>query len=510
MRAPIVHMLVPCVLLVSAVLLACDDGSEAGLDPVDAPFFEDGKADGAITEGSPLAIGVLRAANESSRDVLSKTSGVGLGTRTTDEILKVRNGKDKKAGTADDKPFATLAALDAVPWVGPTSLAKLVAFAQKMGLVPSAPAQSGNKLAAQASRAPWSGYWWSMQNGELVLGWSSASGRKAWSESEVRAFDACLDQYTTTCKAMMDGHLADKGRRLSPLMKFDLWVRRWLEAQHGAGGAASTLFTHAARWELDHHYIGDDPDHPHADSAGYAGKCIGWALANFDWDEPTTDRVLLGLAFEPADIKGLLASIYNGAQFFVPEDKWVGNAYHDNEGSDSAEYYDDVYPHDFVRALYATIGQGTMLEGDLEPGDGVWNYPIYKYELRPGTAKNGKVGVSATIHYADDEVGLDQVFSTNPARPDLKSRDLTFELDVPAGWDGDLAKATGGRWTGAAIDTHPDALILGLEPDWRTAIQDYKNTQMNEEVNFSLIKRLKVGGTWTPIVDVLLADYYRR
>ena len=497
-------------LLVSFAFLAagCDGGTaDSAIDPLDAPFYEDGKADSALAEGSPLALGVLRVANESTRDVLYRSSGVGLGTRTTDQILKVRNGKDKKAGTVDDVEFATLAALDAVPYVGPKALSKLVAYAQKAGFVPAA---STNTLSAETARKPWSGYWWSMQNGELVLGWDSATGRESLTEADVRAFDACLESTTATCTALMDAHLADKGRRLSPLMKFDLWVRRWLEAQNGVGGSASTLFTHAARWELDHHYIGDNPNHPHAGSAGYAGKCIGWALANFDWEEPTTEQVLLGLTFEPADIKGLLASIYNGAQFFVPDDKWLGNAFHDVEGSSSTEYYEDVYPHDFVRALFSTIGQGGMLEGDLEPGDGVWNYPIYKYELRPGAAKNNKVTVAATIYYANDEVDIDEVFSTDPARPDLKSRDLTFELDVPAGWTGDLAAATGGRWTGESVDTHPDALILGLEPSWRTEIQDYKNTQMNQEVNFPLIKRLKVGSTWMPIVDQLLADYYRR
>lgn len=35
----------------------------------------------------------------------------------------------------------------------------------------------------------------------------------------------------------------------------------------------------------------------------------------------------------------------------------------------------------FVRAVFDTIGKGAVLEGDLEPGDGGWNYPIYKYEL---------------------------------------------------------------------------------------------------------------------------------
>lgn len=95
---------------------------------------------------------------------------------------------------------------------------------------------------------------------------------------------------TTTCKKMMDGHVADQGKRLSPLMKFDLWVRRWLESKNGVGGSASTLYTHAARWELDHHYIGDNADHPHAGSAGYAGKRLG--ARELRRTEPTASRTL--------------------------------------------------------------------------------------------------------------------------------------------------------------------------------------------------------------------------
>lgn len=366
------------------------------------------------------------------------------------------------------------------------------------------------ELTAEAERTPWSGYYWSMAQGELVLGWDDGQGRRLLTPDEVRAFDACLPSYEPGCVELLGNLAGDGGRQLSPLMKFDLWVRARLEAEAGPGGSAYTAYSHAALWELEHHFIGDDTSHRYWDSRGYAGKCIGWALATMDWDEPTVDRELLGVLFRPADLKGILASIYNGAQFFVPEDQVMGTEFHDANDA-SAEAYADVHPADFVRALLLTLGEGRILEGDLEPGDGVWNYPIHRVDLawERETQDATELHVAATLHYANDEVDLDGVFSTDPERPDLLSRELTFDLEVPEGWDGDLAAATAGRWTGQAVDTHPDVLILGLEEGWRDSIYDYRTTNMNQEVNFQLLKRVRGEGGWQPVVDELLAEYYR-
>ncbi|MCC6620581.1 MAG: hypothetical protein IT385_04965 [Deltaproteobacteria bacterium] len=486
-----------------AIALACltpacadDAATSDALDPIDEAFLAaDGKADDfAIAEGSPEAAGVLRVANELAQAQLAGKSGVGLGATAAKNIAKRR-------------PFTTLAALDAVPYVGKASFTKLVAYATAHGYVVTT--AGGGERAARATRTGWSGYWWSMQNGELALGWSG-NGRKAWSESDALRFDACLAQTTPSCTTLIAQMGADKGRKLSPLMKFDLYVRNRLAAQGGGlASAPATAFAHATKTELDIHYIGDDTAHRYWDSRGYAGKCIGWALSTMFHDEPTKDVELAGVVFTPADIKGILAAIYNGAQFFVPEDMALGQEYHDANDA-SPEAYADVLPHDLFRALAATIDRGTMLEADLDPGDGVWNYPIHAYDVAWDAPAGGVVAGTLVLHLADDEVASDGVFSTNPARPDLKARTLDFELDVPAGWAGDLAAATGGRWVGEAVDSHPDAVLMGLEDGWRQSIYDYSGTQMKTEVNFQLIKREKVGTRWVPIVDRLLGDYYAR
>jgi hypothetical protein len=477
-------------------ITACADGTDTPADPADDSFLSaEGKTDDfAIAEGSLEAEGVLRVANELTRSKLSASSGVGLGDRVAKNIVAAR-------------PFTTLKALDAVPYVGKVAFDKLVKWARNNGFIPT---RTANYHTARTQRTPWSGYWWSMLHGELALGWSNSEGRKVWTEAEARAFDACLAQNTSTCNQLITRMAADKGRALSPLMKFDLYVRNRVASQYGGlGNAPASAFSRATKTELDIHYIGSNTNHRFWDSRGYAGKCIGWALAAMVHDEPVKTVELHGVVFTPADIKGLLSAIYNGAQFFVPEDMVMGTEYRDNGESTQADY-DDVLPHDLLKALALTIDRGTMLEADLDPGDGVWNYPIHAYEVTWNDPASGKVRGTMTLHHADDEVGIDAVFSTNPARPDLKKRVLDFELTVPSGWAGDLTAATGGRWLGAAVDTHPDAIILGLEDGWRTTIYEYSGTQMKLEVNFQLLKREKVGSRWTPIVDALLADYFAR
>jgi len=118
--------------LTSCVASSDEDGR-------DDSFTGDDKADsGGVAEGSRQAKGVLRVANEASLETLraSAPDGVGLSDRTVDNIGDVRLGDDGLPGTADDGHFATLAQLDAVPFVGPIAFHKLLAYAEAHGFVP--------------------------------------------------------------------------------------------------------------------------------------------------------------------------------------------------------------------------------------------------------------------------------------------------------------------------------------------------------------------------------------
>jgi hypothetical protein len=120
------------------VLFACAFGcaaSEAGIeDTEDARAVTAGKSDGGIAEGSAEAIGILRAANESSRSIF--INKMHLSTRVADVLLAYRVGDDEQVGTADDERFDTLEELDAVPFVGPQVFEALLAYARDHDLVP--------------------------------------------------------------------------------------------------------------------------------------------------------------------------------------------------------------------------------------------------------------------------------------------------------------------------------------------------------------------------------------
>lgn len=119
-------------------LLACTATPEAVDGPNDS-FSQGAKTDTAgIAEGSPDAIAVLHVANYASEEVLRDDApdGVDLARRTVDNLIYVRLGDDGIPGTSDDGSFATLAALDAVPYVGPVAFRKLLAYARTHNISP--------------------------------------------------------------------------------------------------------------------------------------------------------------------------------------------------------------------------------------------------------------------------------------------------------------------------------------------------------------------------------------
>jgi len=99
------------ILLAPFLLAACAASPAIGADQ------------GDLAEGSPDAIGVLELVNSAA---------------TTEPVLDVDVGLDSRAAKniVAARPFATIAALDAVPYVGPSALAKLQAYVEAHGLVP--------------------------------------------------------------------------------------------------------------------------------------------------------------------------------------------------------------------------------------------------------------------------------------------------------------------------------------------------------------------------------------
>lgn len=106
--------------LIAASLCGCMDFAS------DDPPDRESSFESAIVEGSVDAFRALRVANSASAAVLR--TGVGLTTPTAQNIVARRNGADGVGGTADDRPYYTLAEVDAVSGVGPASLDRLAAY----------------------------------------------------------------------------------------------------------------------------------------------------------------------------------------------------------------------------------------------------------------------------------------------------------------------------------------------------------------------------------------------
>jgi hypothetical protein len=341
-----------------------------------------------------------------------------------------------------------------------------------------------------------------MLRGETVMGWSDGLGRKEWSESEVNRFSQCLENWVKSCEPFAQ----NKAQTLSPLMKFDLYIKKILDRVYEI--APVTQLAKTSENELKIHYIGNNVNHPHWESQGYAGKCIGWALASIDYPEPNQEKELEGILFKPADIKAILSTVYNGGQFFVPDQYVVGEAFRDGHGTEKE--FEDVLPREFILALQDTIGiRKKALVADLDPYDGVWNHPVFAYEIKIVKQTANQISGSLSIRYANDQVGIDDIFSTSAQRDDHLNRTLKFKATIPAKWDGDFKKVTKSNWVGESADLHPDSLVLGLEKNWRKEILKYKNTDMKKEVNFQLLKNFNIGNGWESAVDHLLKRYYK-
>ena len=108
-----------------AMISACAE-NEPALDPADAPFLVDGKADGiGVTLTDDEACAVMKLATLAERKVLDQD--VRLNAQAAKAIEQARKGADRQ-DPDDDVRFATLAQLDAVKYVGPAAFRAMLKF----------------------------------------------------------------------------------------------------------------------------------------------------------------------------------------------------------------------------------------------------------------------------------------------------------------------------------------------------------------------------------------------
>ena len=118
--------------VVGAGCSVVEDG-EVG-DGRDDAFLTGGKVDGlGVGEGSQEALAILEVANTLSVEALDASEAVGLDGRAARAIGARRDGPDEIPGTDDDLPFEFLWELDAVPYVGPVAIGKILTYAEANG-----------------------------------------------------------------------------------------------------------------------------------------------------------------------------------------------------------------------------------------------------------------------------------------------------------------------------------------------------------------------------------------
>jgi hypothetical protein len=125
-----------CFVASLALAAGCGIDGSPTEDGRDDSFVTDGKLDG-FEASAAEADAVLRLVNAAALADLDVE--IGLSTTASKNITALRMGADGQPFTADDDAVSTLAELDAVPYVGPATFAKLLDYVTANNLVGAAP-----------------------------------------------------------------------------------------------------------------------------------------------------------------------------------------------------------------------------------------------------------------------------------------------------------------------------------------------------------------------------------
>jgi hypothetical protein len=89
-------------------------------------------------EGTPEGVGLIEFINDEATTMFVLDKTVGLDRRAAGNIIAHRDGGDRLWGSTDDDVYNTVDEIDAVRFVGPRSLDRMVVFAAQTGWVPGA------------------------------------------------------------------------------------------------------------------------------------------------------------------------------------------------------------------------------------------------------------------------------------------------------------------------------------------------------------------------------------
>lgn len=225
-------------------------------------------------------------------------------------------------------------------------------------------------------------------------------------------------------------------------------------------------------WYLQNHF---DPDAPH-----WYGLCYEWAQA---------------AAFEAIEF---WPSVENNILFRVGDKKGLTTLAHEENLEEAAH---GQYPEVFHYWLLQRIGEeGRPFMADLDPGEEVWSYPIFKYEMDSSVAGT-RESVRTTVWYADNDVSPDFMGA--------KTRRATYTYDLLLDAAG---RIVGGEWTGVSRKDHPKRLAVPLVPFSRAPELDYMEVRRIAEAQDDELERGEAVADAPPGTHYLVLmdpDHYR-
>lgn len=171
------------------------------------------------------------------------------------------------------------------------------------------------------------------------------------------------------------------------------------------------------------------------------GYCHAWAASAIMEKEPTEVVNYQSQALGIGDQKGLLAVCHANdvANSF-------GDRFGDKRGSEDPN---DLTPDNLWMLLKRHIReQGVPLVLDIEPGDQVWNYPVFAYQVDYAPVAGGSSRYRGTIAIwmADDAVPMDFV--------GVKRLFKKYPFEVTMS-NGSVVMGSG-KWIGTSEQNHPD------------------------------------------------------
>ncbi len=304
------------------------------------------------------------------------------------------------------------------------------------------------------SALPYSDTYWPLNRGSIAYRWNSSDPRFHWTSPRRRADSYIFDVEPPRrgiARSLQPWQIAE----LSPAEKYDLYLGRY-----------DYPLTRQVRSKSGRSY-------PY-----WRGICHGWSAAALNHTEPGSVVVTnvdgISIPFNSGDLKGLLNYYY--AENSNPDQpvRRVGTRCRGGifGGGDGCADMNAGAFHLVISNLLGIQHRGVI--GELDPGDEIWNYPVFAYQSRvfegvqlpaepctrsfwgsrtencyvEGAAR--RVQVQTTVEFADDDENFGPSAEPVVGTANYRQRAMSYEYFLDLDFSDQII---GGEWISRS---HPD------------------------------------------------------